>query len=110
MVALPGPVRADAVRFTLVKPPAGPRTITCVSSVSPREPVFMHRMVRLGELAQAIGLTAFAGGVAQPLLEEPHALRTAPVDGVAVSGAGGVGVLYVAKRRFGGPSPSFRQC
>src|ERR1700730_12829668 len=38
MVAPPGPVSAEALKFTLVKPPAGPCTMTCVSTVSPRAP------------------------------------------------------------------------
>src|ERR1700739_4191925 len=36
IVAPPGPVSAEALKFTLDKPPAGPCTITCVSTVSPR--------------------------------------------------------------------------
>src|SRR6266571_7431146 len=36
MLAPPGPVRTEALRFTLDKPPAGARTMTCVSTVSPR--------------------------------------------------------------------------
>ena len=38
MVAPLGPVRAEALIFTLVKPPAGPCTTTCESTVSPRAP------------------------------------------------------------------------
>ncbi len=37
-MAPPGPVSAEALKFTLVKPPAGPCTTTCVSTVSPRAP------------------------------------------------------------------------
>jgi len=33
-----GPVKAVALTFTLVNPPAGPCTTTCVSTVSPRAP------------------------------------------------------------------------
>src|SRR6266446_2240991 len=36
MVAPPGPVSAEALKFTLLKPPAGPCTTTWVSTVSPR--------------------------------------------------------------------------
>src|SRR5260370_14167584 len=36
MVAPPGPVSAEALRFTLVKPPTGPCTMTWASTVSPR--------------------------------------------------------------------------
>src|SRR5260221_12358975 len=36
MLAPPGPVSAEALTFTLVNPPAGPCTMTCVSTVSPR--------------------------------------------------------------------------
>src|SRR5260370_1053016 len=38
IVAPPGPVSALALRLTLVKPPAGACTTTCVSTVSPRAP------------------------------------------------------------------------
>jgi hypothetical protein len=38
MVTPFGPVRAVAVALTFVKPPAGPWTTTCVSTVSPRAP------------------------------------------------------------------------
>src|ERR1700681_273825 len=38
MVTPPGPVSAVALTFTLVKPPAGPCTTTCVSTASPRGP------------------------------------------------------------------------
>src|SRR3981189_271625 len=38
MVAPPGPMSAEALTFTLVKPPAGPCTTTWVSTVSPRAP------------------------------------------------------------------------
>src|SRR5437879_2132977 len=38
MVTPFGPLRAVAVTLTLVKPPPGPCTTTCVSTVSPRAP------------------------------------------------------------------------
>ena len=38
MLAPPGPVSAEALRFTLVKPLVGPCTMICASSVSPRAP------------------------------------------------------------------------
>src|SRR5690348_17383760 len=38
MVAPFGPVRAVALTFTFDRPPAGPWTTTCVSTVSPRAP------------------------------------------------------------------------
>src|SRR6266852_8957597 len=38
MVTPLGPVRAVALTLTFVKPPAGPCTTTCVSTVSPRAP------------------------------------------------------------------------
>src|SRR5215472_9077882 len=36
IVAPLGPVRAEALKFTLVRPPAGAWTTTCASTVSPR--------------------------------------------------------------------------
>src|SRR6266478_423725 len=36
MVAPPGPVSAEVLKFTLLKPPAGACTTTWVSTVSPR--------------------------------------------------------------------------
>src|SRR5215471_13083827 len=36
MVAPVGPVSAEALKFTLVRPPAGACTMICVSTVSPR--------------------------------------------------------------------------
>src|SRR5882724_4351754 len=38
MVAPPGPVSAEALRFALVRPPEGACTTTWVSTVSPRAP------------------------------------------------------------------------
>src|SRR5689334_7269087 len=36
MLAPPGPLSAEALRFTLVKPLVGPCTTICVSTISPR--------------------------------------------------------------------------
>src|SRR5947209_535343 len=36
MLAPPGPLSAEVLTFTLVRPPVGARTMTCVSTVSPR--------------------------------------------------------------------------
>src|SRR5260370_19688820 len=87
IVAPPGPVSALALRLTLVKPPAGACTTTCVSTVSPRAPErLMEEVVpgtsacptrlRLGDThtGNAVGLVTVS--VARVLLAFPTELLT----------------------------------
>ena len=69
-LAPPGPVSADALTFTLVKPAAGPRMMTWVSTVSPRA------LDRLME-------EAVPGASVFPTLTRPGATQAGNFDGAA---------------------------
>src|SRR5258706_11182248 len=94
IVAPPGPVSAEALRFTLVNPLEGPCTTTWVSTVSPRAPdrlmeevvpgaSVLPTLLRLGatQTVNAGGITAFTVSVAALLVTFPAVLLTATVNG-----------------------------
>src|SRR5258708_35337844 len=92
IVAPPGPVSALALRLTLVKPPAGACTTTCVSTVSPRAPERLMEEVVPGTSASPTRLrlgathTGNAGGletgtVAGAVGAFPTGLQTNPAEG-----------------------------
>src|SRR5260370_17788438 len=106
IVAPPGAVRARALRLTLVKPPAGACTTTCVSTVSPRAPErLMEEVVpgtsasptrlRLGDThtGNAVGLVTV--GVAGLLVAFPTELLTSTVTCAPLSELVVPGVLHV---------------
>src|SRR5256885_14748622 len=63
-----GPARAVALKLTFVKPPAGARTTTCVSTVSPRAP---NRLMEDAEPGASVAAT----------LSRPGAVQTTSVPG-----------------------------
>src|SRR6266403_456829 len=98
MVAPPGPVSAEALRFTLVKPLEGPCRTTWVSTVSPRAPdrliveavpgaSVLPTLSRLGatQTVNVGGITAFTVSVAVLLVTLPAVLVTATVNWAPLS-------------------------
>src|SRR6266403_4983766 len=103
MVAPPGPVSADALTLTLLKPPEGACTMTCASTVSPRAPDRLMEEVVPGasvlptlsrlDATHAVnvgGMTAFTVRVAAVLVTVPAELltvtrRVEPVSDVVVA-------------------------
>ncbi len=102
MVAPLGPARADALTFTLLKPPAGAWTMTCVSTVSPRalerlmEAVVpgasvLPTLTRLGDTHAGNAAEFVTVRVAGLLVTVPAELLTvtlncAPLSDIAVAG------------------------
>src|SRR5260370_35781229 len=94
IVAPPGPVSAEAPRFTLVKPLEGACTTICVSTVSPRAP---DRLMEEGVPAASVlptlsrldathavnvgGMAAFTVRVAAVLVTVPSQLLTVTPSG-----------------------------
>src|SRR6266851_5786823 len=104
MAAPPGPVSAEALTFTLVKPLEGACTTICVSTVSPRAPDrLMEEVVPAVSVLPTLsrldaiqagnvgGIAAFTVRVAAALVTMPAELLTTtrkvePVSEVVVAG------------------------
>src|SRR5215472_792678 len=90
MVAPPGPMRAEAVTFILLKPLAGACTMTCTSTVSPRAP-------------DKLMTDVVAGSSVLPTRTRPDSTQTgngaetvAPADSLRSCASGAMKVLRVA--------------